>query len=183
MSSAYPVDHSRPVNLSVPRQDPLCLGQRQPQIRNVTKIAGPADLHHVDISCPAVSPRFDQLQNPPHTRSPSRQRPDRSYRSRAHTPSCWTLPNASHQRRPGVRHLECRVRCLICSALIGVCARSETICPQPPKTRRQKLNAPPRSPRPQTSLTRFRCPGLPTPPIRRRANRRAGARTPLCDPQ
>ena len=74
------------------RQDLLCLGQRQPQIRNVAKVVGPADLHHVDTAGPVVSSRFDQLQNPPHPRSPSRQRPDRSYRFRAHTPSFWTLP-------------------------------------------------------------------------------------------
>ena len=39
------------------RQDLLCLGQRQPQIRNVAKVVGPADLHHVDTSCPVVSSR------------------------------------------------------------------------------------------------------------------------------
>jgi hypothetical protein len=53
------------------RQDLLCLGQRQPQIRNVAEAVGPTDLHHIDTSCPVVSSRFDQLQNPPHPRSPA----------------------------------------------------------------------------------------------------------------
>ena len=57
------------------RQKLLCLGQRQPQIPDIAKVVGPADLQHVDTPCPAVGPRFDQLQNPPHPRSPSRQRP------------------------------------------------------------------------------------------------------------
>ena len=74
------------------RQKLLRLGQRQPQIRDVAKVVGPADLHHVDTPRPAVSPRFDQLQNPPHPRSPSRQRPDRSYRFRPYPPNVWTLP-------------------------------------------------------------------------------------------
>ena len=33
-----------------------------------------------------------QLQKPPHPRSPSRQRPDRSYCFGPHPPSFWTLP-------------------------------------------------------------------------------------------
>src|SRR5438309_1261544 len=53
------------------RRKLLCLGQRQPQIRDVAKVVGPADLHHVDTPCPAVTPRFDHPQNPPHARSPS----------------------------------------------------------------------------------------------------------------
>jgi hypothetical protein len=76
-----------------PRQKPLCLGQGQPQVRDITKIAGPADLQHIDTSGPAaVGPRFDQLHNPPHARSPSRRRPSRSYRFRPCPPSFWTLP-------------------------------------------------------------------------------------------
>ena len=42
--------------------------------------------------CPAVDPRFDQLQNPPHPRSPSRQQPDQSYRFSPHPPNLWTVP-------------------------------------------------------------------------------------------
>ena len=74
------------------RQKLLCLGQRQPQIRDIAKVVGPADLQHVDTPCPAVGPRFDQLQNPPHPRSPSRQRPDRSYRFRPYPPSSGHSP-------------------------------------------------------------------------------------------
>src|SRR5690349_13969456 len=75
-----------------PCQKLLRLRQRQPQIRDLAKVVGPADLQHLDTPCPAVDPRFDQLQNPPHPRSPSRQRPDRSYRFRPYPPGLWTLP-------------------------------------------------------------------------------------------
>src|SRR5689334_1954370 len=77
------------------RQKLLCLRQRQPQIRDIAKVVGPADLQHLDTPCPAVGPRFDQLQSPPHPRSPSRQRPDRSYRFRPYPPSSWALPLGS----------------------------------------------------------------------------------------
>src|SRR3954468_6856996 len=75
------------------RQKLLCLGQRQPQTRNVTKVVGPTDLHHVDPLCPVVDARFDQLQNPPHPRSPSRQHPDQSYRFCPYPPNLWTVPS------------------------------------------------------------------------------------------
>src|SRR5690349_24781787 len=75
-----------------PCQKLLRLRQRQPQIRDLAKVVGPADLQHLHTPCPAVGPRFHQLQNPPHPRSPSRQRPDRSYRFRPYPPSLWTLP-------------------------------------------------------------------------------------------
>src|SRR5690242_19021663 len=78
------------------RQKLLCLRQRQPQIRDIAKVVGPADLQHLDTPCPAVGPRFDQLQSPPHPRSPSRQRPDRSYRFRPYAPSLRTLPPPSY---------------------------------------------------------------------------------------
>ena len=68
-----------------PCQKLLRLRQRQPQIRDIAKVVGPADLQHLDTSCPAVGPRFDQLK-PTHPRSPSRQRPDRSYRFRPYPP-------------------------------------------------------------------------------------------------
>ena len=48
----------------------LCLGQRQPQIRDIAKVVGPADLQHIDVPCSAVSSRFDQPQQPSHARSP-----------------------------------------------------------------------------------------------------------------
>src|SRR3954452_3545086 len=74
------------------RRELLCLGQRQPQTCNVTKLVGPTDLHHVDPLCPVVEARFDQLQNPPHPRSLSRQHPDQSYRFCPHPPNLWTVP-------------------------------------------------------------------------------------------
>src|SRR5690349_24985514 len=76
-----------------PCQKLLRLRQRQPQIRDLAKVVGPADLQHLHTPCPAVGPRFHQLQPPPHPRSPSRQRPDRSYRFRPYPPSLWTLPS------------------------------------------------------------------------------------------
>ena len=47
------------------------VGQRQPQIRDITKVAWRPDLHHVDIRCRAIGLRVDQSQNPPHPRSPA----------------------------------------------------------------------------------------------------------------
>src|SRR3954452_20736631 len=75
-----------------PRQKLLCLGQGQAQTRHVTKVVGPSDLHHGDTRCPVLGPRFDQLQNPPHPRSPSRQHPDQSYRLGLYPPNLWTVP-------------------------------------------------------------------------------------------
>src|SRR3954467_11001341 len=78
-----------------PRQKLLCLGQGQSQTCNVTKVVGPTDLHHVDPLCPVVEARFDQLQNPPHPRSLSRQHPDQSYRFYPHPPNLWTVPRGT----------------------------------------------------------------------------------------
>src|SRR5216684_8854152 len=77
----------------------LRFGQPQPQIRHIAKVPGPADLHHVDTPSQAISLRFDQPQNPSHPRSPSRQRPNRSYRFRPHPPTFWTLPIESSKVR------------------------------------------------------------------------------------
>ena len=74
------------------RQKLLGLGQCQAQMRDIVKIAGRSDLHDVDTRSGAISLRFDQPQNPPHPRSPGRQRPYRSYRFRPHLPTFWTLP-------------------------------------------------------------------------------------------
>src|SRR5208283_1274301 len=52
------------------RQKLLRLGQRQPQIRDIPKVAGRPELHDVDTRSGAISLRFDQPQNPPHPRSP-----------------------------------------------------------------------------------------------------------------
>src|SRR5690349_20725913 len=83
-----------------PCQKLLRLRQRQPQIRDLAKVVGPADLQYLHTPCPAVGPRFHQLQNPPHPRSPSRQRPDRSYRFRPYPPSLWTLPLSDDDLKP-----------------------------------------------------------------------------------
>src|SRR5271166_3176266 len=76
------------------RQKLLRLGQRQPQVRDIAKVAACPDFHHVDTRSGAISLRFDQPQNPPHPRSPGRQWPNRSYRLRPHPPTFWTLPLA-----------------------------------------------------------------------------------------
>src|SRR5271166_3924081 len=52
------------------RQELLRLGQRQPQMRDIAKVAGRPDLHDVDTRSGAISLRFDHPQNPPHPRSP-----------------------------------------------------------------------------------------------------------------
>src|SRR5271165_5281030 len=66
------------------RQELLRLGQRQPQRRDIAKVAGRPDLHGVDTWSGAIRLGFGQPQNPPHPRSPGRQRPNRSYRLRPH---------------------------------------------------------------------------------------------------
>src|SRR4051812_5578717 len=75
-------------------QQPLGLRQRQPQVRDVAEVTGPAELYQLDTARPAVSPRFHQLQRQTHPRPPSWLRPNWSYRSRTHSPNLWTLPSA-----------------------------------------------------------------------------------------
>src|SRR5208283_2310874 len=86
------------------RQKLLRLGQRQPQMRDIAKVAGRPDLHDVDTRSGAISLRFDQPQNPPHPRSPGRQRPNGSYRLRPHPPTFWTLPACYALRHPPTCH-------------------------------------------------------------------------------
>src|SRR5271157_5389142 len=74
------------------RQKLLRLEQRQPQMRDIAKVAGRHDLHDVDTRSGAISLRFDHPQNPPHPRSPGRQWPNGSYRLRPYPPIFWTLP-------------------------------------------------------------------------------------------
>jgi len=81
------------------RQKLLRLEQRQPQMRDIAKVAGRHDLHDVDTRSGAISLRFDHPQNPPHPRSPGRQWPNRSYRLRPHPPNFWTLPDVG---RPSI---------------------------------------------------------------------------------
>ena len=44
----------------------LALRQGQAQIRDVAKITGAVDRHHVDASARPIDPGFHQAQNPPH---------------------------------------------------------------------------------------------------------------------
>ena len=44
----------------------LALRQGQAQSRDVAKITGAVDLHHVDAAARPVDPGFHQAQNPPH---------------------------------------------------------------------------------------------------------------------
>jgi hypothetical protein len=46
---------------------PLALRQGQTQIRDVAKITGAVDRHHVDASARPIDPAFDQTQDPPHS--------------------------------------------------------------------------------------------------------------------
>ena len=58
-----------------------------------------ADLQHIDTSGPAaVGPRFDQLHNPPHPRSPASDDPAGHIASVLVAPSFWTLPTAGPDR-------------------------------------------------------------------------------------
>jgi hypothetical protein len=67
-------------------QQLLGLGQRQAQAGDVAKVAGTAELQHVDAARPTVGPHLDQPQHQAHPQSPSQQRPGRSHRSRPHPP-------------------------------------------------------------------------------------------------
>src|SRR4051812_572526 len=82
-------------------QQPLGLRQRQPQVRDVAEVTGPAELHQLDTARPAVSPRFHQLQRQTHPRPPSWLRPNWSYRSRTHSPNLWTLRLFFPEQPPG----------------------------------------------------------------------------------
>jgi hypothetical protein len=61
------------------RQDLLCLGQRQPQVRDIAESTARPDIHYVDDPCRTVDPRFNQTIG-------------QSYRPRPHPPIFWTLP-------------------------------------------------------------------------------------------
>jgi hypothetical protein len=45
----------------------LALRQGQAQSRNIAKITGAVDHHHVDASARTLDPGFHQAQNPPHS--------------------------------------------------------------------------------------------------------------------
>ena len=49
----------------------LCLGQRQPEIRDVTEVAGLLEFQNVDTPCRFVCPHLDQTHHPSHPRSPT----------------------------------------------------------------------------------------------------------------
>jgi transposase len=74
------------------RQDLLCLGQRQPQVRDIAESTERPDIRYVDHPCRTVDPRFNQAQDPRHPQSPSQQTIGQSYRLRPHSPTFWTLP-------------------------------------------------------------------------------------------
>jgi DNA-binding protein HU-beta len=87
-------------------QDPLRLGQCQPQPRDIAEVAKRPDIHYVDDPLRAVDPGFDQAQDPPHPRTPSQQPIGQSYRLRSQTPTFWTLPLLrSRSRRSPLKSL------------------------------------------------------------------------------
>jgi hypothetical protein len=65
----------------------LALRQGQAQIRNIAKITGAVDHHHVDASARTLDPGFHQAQNPSHFCSPASQKLGRSYPTHHCTPN------------------------------------------------------------------------------------------------
>jgi hypothetical protein len=52
----------------------LRLGQRQPKVANLPKIAVPVELHDVNTLSRPLRPRLNQPQDPPHSRCPIQRR-------------------------------------------------------------------------------------------------------------
>jgi hypothetical protein len=67
---------------------------RDAQIRNIAKITGAVDHHHVDASARTLDPGFHQAQNPPHFCSPASQKLGRSYPIYHCTPNRSAVPKA-----------------------------------------------------------------------------------------
>src|SRR5690348_15796313 len=76
------------------RQKLLRLVERQTQVGDISKGAGPGDLDYDHIAGRTIRPRFNQPQNPTHPRRPSRQNPA------GHIASVLSPPVSGHSRRP-----------------------------------------------------------------------------------
>src|SRR5271165_5388380 len=74
------------------RQELLRLGQRQPQMRDIAKVAGRPDLHDVDTWSGAIRPRFRPTAKPTPSAIPRPATAQPVISLASSSPTFWTLP-------------------------------------------------------------------------------------------